>query len=58
MKTTQKATYKILQVTNASLNFKNEIQPIFAGDKLQDICQKMKKKYPHFYELKPFIKNA
>ncbi len=56
METTWKATYKMLQVTDAGLDHEDEIWPTPADDKLQDIWEEVKKKCPYFYELKPFIK--
>lgn len=48
----------MLQVTDASLDHKDEIWPIPTSDKLRDICQKREKKCTYFYKLKPFIKEC
>lgn len=40
----------------AGLVHEDEIWPTPASDKLQDIWKEVKKKYPSFFKLKPFIK--
>lgn len=48
--------YKMLQVISTGLDHENEIWPIFAGDKLQNVWQEVKKKCSYLYEFKSFEK--